>query len=185
MGGKNLPWTEERKALVTELWLSGKSATECAAILGEGATRNAVIGQVTRMKLPKHASKATRSTTTSLMNKARKTDALPKPPKPIKAAAADRQKDRKVVPMLTRISHAHDEPAPITVRGRAWEPLRGSEPIPLSRLHPDHHEGMCRWPVGELREGTFAYCGLPSVKSSELTFRPYCYDHEHLSRRTV
>lgn len=47
-------WTEERVKLVTELWTSGLSASQCAAKLG-GVTRNAVIGKVTRLGLAERA----------------------------------------------------------------------------------------------------------------------------------
>jgi GcrA cell cycle regulator len=46
-------WTEERVELLKRLWLEGLSAGQIAGVLGEGVTRNAVIGKVTRLKLAK------------------------------------------------------------------------------------------------------------------------------------
>src|SRR5262245_52669305 len=45
-------WTDERIALLTKLWAEGQSARQIAAVLG-GVTRNAVIGKVSRLNLPK------------------------------------------------------------------------------------------------------------------------------------
>jgi GcrA cell cycle regulator len=44
-------WTEERVELLKKLWLEGLSASQIAGVLGEGVTRNAVIGKVHRLKL--------------------------------------------------------------------------------------------------------------------------------------
>lgn len=46
-------WTPERIDLLKKLWQEGKSAGQCAAYLGEGLTRSAVIGKVHRLKLAK------------------------------------------------------------------------------------------------------------------------------------
>ena len=35
-------WTEERVELLKKLWLEGLSASQIAAVLGDGVTRNAV-----------------------------------------------------------------------------------------------------------------------------------------------
>jgi GcrA cell cycle regulator len=52
-------WTEERVELLKKLWLEGLSASQIAGILGEGVTRNAVIGKVHRPKLSGRAKPAT------------------------------------------------------------------------------------------------------------------------------
>ena len=59
-------WTEERVELLKKLWLEGLSASQIAGVLGEGVTRNAVIGKVHRLKLSgraKPASSAPRART--------------------------------------------------------------------------------------------------------------------------
>ena len=45
-----MSWTEERVAVLSQLWGSGKSASEIAEILGD-TTRNAVIGKAHRLGL--------------------------------------------------------------------------------------------------------------------------------------
>lgn len=52
-------WTEERVELLKKLWLEGLSASQIAGVLGEGVTRNAVIGKVHRLKLSGRAKPAT------------------------------------------------------------------------------------------------------------------------------
>lgn len=46
-----MSWTDERVALLKQLWGEGKTAAEIAKALGEGVTRNAVIGKAHRLKL--------------------------------------------------------------------------------------------------------------------------------------
>ena len=51
-------WTDERVELLKKLWMEGLSASQIAAVLGEGVTRNAVIGKVHRLKLSGRAKPA-------------------------------------------------------------------------------------------------------------------------------
>ena len=44
-------WTDDRVSLLKQLWGEGKTAAEIAKALGEGVTRNAVIGKAHRLKL--------------------------------------------------------------------------------------------------------------------------------------
>lgn len=46
-----MSWTDERVALLRQLWGEGKTAAEIAKTLGDGVTRNAVIGKAHRLKL--------------------------------------------------------------------------------------------------------------------------------------
>lgn len=51
-----MSWTEERVDLLKKLWGEGKTAAEIAKELGDGVTRNAVIGKAHRMKLSSRVS---------------------------------------------------------------------------------------------------------------------------------
>ena len=44
-----MAWTEERVKKLTLLWKSGNSASKIAIELGEGVSRNAVIGKIHRL----------------------------------------------------------------------------------------------------------------------------------------
>ncbi|MFZ4761903.1 MAG: GcrA family cell cycle regulator [Alphaproteobacteria bacterium] len=46
-----MSWTDERINLLTSLWQEGKTASQIAATLGEGVSRNAVIGKAHRLGL--------------------------------------------------------------------------------------------------------------------------------------
>lgn len=46
-----MSWTEDRVAILEKLWGEGKTAAEIAKELGDGVTRNAVIGKAHRLKL--------------------------------------------------------------------------------------------------------------------------------------
>jgi len=46
-----MSWTDERVSLLKQLWGEGKTAAEIAKVLGDGITRNAVIGKAHRLKL--------------------------------------------------------------------------------------------------------------------------------------
>ena len=46
-----MSWTDERVELLKKLWNQGLSASQIAAELGGGVTRNAVIGKVHRLGL--------------------------------------------------------------------------------------------------------------------------------------
>ena len=48
---EKMPWTDERVELLKKLWTEGHSASQIAARLGMGVTRNAVIGKVHRLNL--------------------------------------------------------------------------------------------------------------------------------------
>lgn len=45
------PWTQERVEQLKTMWAAGLSAAQCAAKLGEGLTRNSIIGKVNRIGL--------------------------------------------------------------------------------------------------------------------------------------
>jgi GcrA cell cycle regulator len=45
MAEANVTWTEERLELLKKLWSEGMSASQIAAELGGGMTRNAVLGK--------------------------------------------------------------------------------------------------------------------------------------------
>ena len=51
-----MAWTEERVKKLTLLWKSGNSASKIAAELGEGVSRNAVIGKIHRLGLSERGS---------------------------------------------------------------------------------------------------------------------------------
>ena len=54
-----MAWTNERVQKLTLLWKNGKSASKIAIELGEGVSRNAVIGKIHRLGLSDRSSGTT------------------------------------------------------------------------------------------------------------------------------
>lgn len=73
-----MSWTDDRVNILKQLWGEGKTAAEIAKVLGDGVTRNAVIGKAHRLKLSSRASpiqqnkKSTRTASSSDRPKMRK-----------------------------------------------------------------------------------------------------------------
>ncbi len=51
-----MSWTEERVSLLKKMWGEGRTAKEIAEALGDGVTRNAVIGKAHRLNLSSRVS---------------------------------------------------------------------------------------------------------------------------------
>ncbi len=72
-----MSWTDDRVTLLKQLWGEGKTAAEIAKVLGDGITRNAVIGKAHRLKLSSRLSPIQQNTV-----KKPKGDAAPRAPRP-------------------------------------------------------------------------------------------------------
>ena len=46
-----MSWTPEREEKLKQLWKKGHSGSQIARLLGDGATRNSVLGKAFRLKL--------------------------------------------------------------------------------------------------------------------------------------
>lgn len=120
-------WTDDRINALKRLWMDGLSASQIARELGEGATRNSVIGKVHRLKLSKRPSVAQRRE--------------PKPPRPKKERKITVRKDPPVRNESYPIPGLEAAPPPPV---EAWLALPGSTPVRVE----DHKTG-CRWPIGD------------------------------------
>jgi GcrA cell cycle regulator len=147
-------WTEERVTVLRKLWTEGHSASQIAKQLG-GVTRNAVIGKVHRLGL---AGRAT-------------------PSRPAKRPV--------------RMARPRHVVAGVASSARPRQYQGGSTLPALVLLHPplealpqadgsfanvltlnDH---MCKWPIGDPTDKTFAFCGRASCSG------PYCEDHARMA----
>jgi GcrA cell cycle regulator len=164
-------WTEERVELLKKLWLEGLSASQIAAALGDGVTRNAVIGKVHRLKLSgraKPVSAAPRarssarpggrrvapsgggSTGLSLLMK-RRTLA----PAPMQGATALKISEEVDVETLA-LPQAQELFIPVEQR------------LTLLQLN----ENTCKWPIGDPLTPEFYFCGQHAEDG-----KPYCEFH--------
>jgi GcrA cell cycle regulator len=152
-------WTNERVALLKQLWADGLSASQIATKLKD-VSRSAVIGKVHRLGLagrpatPRVRTARPRSNIalfparTPQAQRRTVTNPAPKPaPQPQERKAAT------IIPLRERLDL--DEPTP---EGR------------LKLL--DLKDGMCHWPIGDPTEDGFHFCGR-----SRSFATPYCERH--------
>lgn len=171
-----MSWTDERIATLKKMWLQGKSASEIAEKLG-GVTRNAVIGKAHRLNL------SGRPSPIKKVAVPKKAAAAPAPAKKPVAAPVAKAKPAPV-PVAPKAAAPKAAPAPAH-RSSGNGPGKPPEIVQLAALanatsRPDGKivsileltERICRWPVGDPRDGNFGYCGSESYGS-----HPYCAEH--------
>lgn len=151
-------WTPERVAKLLEIWPMGHSASEAAALIG-GVSRNAVIGKVHRLKLPKrpHDSGGRR---------ALDAEALVRKQQEARDRGAHRMRVRRAL-----------------ARGQAAPEFKASDPseVPTSPSYEgslrlqfvDLKPGQCNFPEGE--EAPFEFCGNPVAGGSS-----WCHYHQQI-----
>jgi GcrA cell cycle regulator len=166
-----MAWTDERIALLKQYWEEGRSASQIADLLGEGLSRNAVIGKAHRLGLASRPSPL----------KTGESKAEPKAPRSEPRAAAPK-------PAAPRPAPAAPAPAPV----QAEAPVRPApppvaqpvavEPAPAARATArpkggrvtllDLNDRICKWPIGHPDEPDFHFCGKPVSPGF-----PYCGEH--------
>jgi GcrA cell cycle regulator len=168
-----MSWTEERVERLSTMWLEGRSASQIAAELGEGVSRNAVIGKVHRLGLSGRAV-----------------------PPAGDGAPLRTRRDGATAPSEDAAVHAIDDiaavidsaPEPITFdlpALRAAAPsLRaakaGALPISDRVTILELSGSMCRWPIGDPTSADFRFCGCRAVGTL-----PYCQDHARVAFQPV
>lgn len=156
-------WTDDRVETLKKLWADGLSASQIAAELGGGVTRNAVIGKVHRLGL-------------SGRGKTSPSAGQPRPRKPTRPPSH---------PMTlvggARLGGAVVARAPAATPGIQPQPERLREEdvvIPMSQRVTimELREGMCRWPLGDPTTPEFRFCGAQSFAGI-----PYCAHHSRIA----
>ena len=143
-----MAWTDERIAQLKAGWEGGKTASQIAELLGEGVTRNAVIGKAHRLGLESR-------------------------PSPVKAGEdAESPPAAPVAAAVTAAPTPLAAPAPVPMAARpvAKKPARTGKAAKTSLL--DLNEKICKWPIGHPGDADFHFCG----KASQAGF-PYCTEH--------
>ena len=165
MSDAGLPWTDERVELLKKLWGDGLSASQIAAEIGGGITRNAVIGKVHRLGLSgRGKAKA------APPQRPRKTTQAPSAPAPDAPAPRSSPVLAPVPPALA----VEPQPVAMTVADEVGVPL--SERVTIMDLR----EAMCRWPMGDPTKPDFRFCGARSVAGL-----PYCTHHARVAYQPV
>jgi len=177
-------WTEERVELLKKLWLEGLSASQIAAMLGEGVTRNAVIGKVHRLKLSGRAKPAStpQRARTPVRPTARHT---PSPSggvgsRPLSGAGKSMPRGMSggvsasmsgSAPMhgATALKISEETMVEVEAAPQAAEVFVPVEQrVTLLQLN----EQTCKWPIGDPLTTDFYFCGQHSNDG-----KPYCSFH--------
>jgi len=174
-----MAWTDERIALLKQYWEDGRSASQIAELLGEGLSRNAVIGKAHRLGLASRPSplKLGEPKSAGAKPAPRKTEskAAPKPAavapavEPTTTAARPpAEEPAVVVAPAARPAPVAEAPMPIAP-SRAQQPVR-AKGAKVTLL--DLNDRICKWPIGHPDEPGFHFCGKPVNAGF-----PYCQEH--------
>jgi len=155
-----MSWTTERIELLQKLWLEGCSASRIASELGDGLTRNAVIGKVFRLGLSGRVKASCGH------------GATPQPQKFARRPSSSRTSGQ------TLIGNTALAMQPMLI----VEPLAdATEDIVVSLCEPvtlmELRESMCRWPIGDPAQSEFRYCGAKKLPGAG----PYCACHANVA----
>ncbi len=149
-------WDDSRNVdLLRTMWLDGKSASEIALAI-PGATRNAVIGKVHRMKLGKRASPAA--------TKSRVRTASGREGHRGRSGGLGQSKANSIINRVQGRMKAALVP-------KLPEDDEGVDVTALIGIM-DLNEHTCRWPIGDPLDPSFGFCGKEPVEG-----KPYCEDH--------
>lgn len=155
-------WTDEQIETLTRLWADGLSCS----LIGEamGITRNAVIGKVHRLKLPKRRT-TDRISGWKWMNVSKRS----KWQSQRATTRAERAKPKPKV-KLQRVSVPKPKPQPVEFTADVWEPLAWATPVTLE------HVTGCRWPASD----PFAPVGSVDLfcNCKPLEGKSYCPEHQ-------
>jgi len=145
-----MAWTDERIALLRTSWESGMTASQIAEALGEGVTRNAVIGKAHRLGLEAR-------------------------PSPVKLGEIVEDLVGSATAAVEGVIAVAGDAIAAIVAPRAVpkRPARAAAPVkPAKTTLLDLSEKVCKWPIGHPGETDFHFCGKPSQASF-----PYCTEH--------
>jgi len=157
-----MSWTDDRVEQLKQHWLEGLSASKIASLLGDGLTRNAIIGKVHRL---------------GLAGRAKSPSSTPVRPRPVSHAASHRPSAPRppVAPRIVRgaTALAIASPAMVDPEPETFESV--VLPMSLRVTIVELKEAMCRWPLGDPSSPEFRYCGSPALGG------PYCAHHAALA----
>lgn len=160
-----MSWNDERVEMLRKLWQDGLSASQIAAELANGITRNAVIGKVHRLglsgraKAPAQAAPRARPAA-----KPARTSSAPAP-----RTHAPIMRGNLAYALAPRVMEA--PPQPKALLEEVVIPM--SERVTIMELR----ESMCRWPMGDPATPEFRYCG----GDAPIGEGPYCKFHARVA----
>lgn len=159
-------WNDETIESLKKLWMDGHSASTIAKMLGEGFTKNAVIGKIHRLKIPNEGNR------------------------PVRARPSSTPRAR--VARTPSVSRARRTAVKLTANSmdRLFESRLLTETVPdINFLLPETvnfgfsqavqglGKDTCKWPVGDPRDTDFRFCGGHADGHTGT----YCHHHEALA----
>lgn len=181
-GAQTAGWTDERVETLKKLWMEGLSASQIAGQLGEGVTRNAVIGKVHRLKLSARA-KPTNSTPRA------RPAARPAPRRVASPSSAGMSNmGATAKPRPTMSSRPQSMGATALAHNPEMETQLYVAPVVQELFIPEDKrlsllqlsESTCKWPIGDPLSKDFYFCGQHSLESG-----PYCEFHSRRAYHQV
>lgn len=168
-----MSWTDERVELLRRLWLEGLSASQIAGELGNGITRNAVIGKVHRLGLSGRVKAQIAPSTRLRLRQHEQPQELHEQLQQQRPVAA--RSGGTIVHGNTALA-LKSEP----VEFINPKPVVESLVIPISERVTimELKESMCRWPHGDPTSMEFRYCG---AHKAVITEGPYCSFHTRMA----
>lgn len=160
-------WDNEANLLaLKDLHDKGLSASQIAKELGQGISRNAVIGKIHRSGMVRPAAALPLMRGKQIAHTRPKRFLVPPAPKVRKP---------HVNPPKPVAEPESYHPPRVVIKANAWEPLPGSDP------QPECKHGFCKWPVGTWDEGDRAFCANPAKWHKDGYALSYCTDHHAMS----
>ena len=168
-------WTEQQIQTLKQMWGHGHSASEIAVHMGNGMSRNAIIGKAHRMKLSAGLASTTKGTVTV---GGQRYNAAPQ----VSGSTVKSSRSRVMMrplpvlptpPASTAAKLANKESA---FRSFETPAIKRTEGIAVTRAG----ERQCRWPVGDPRSPDFRFCGCGVYESL-----PYCIDHARVAYQSM
>ena len=163
-------WTPEVVDAMHKMWLDGKSMSQISAALGNGITRNAVIGKVHRLRWTQSAQAAARA--------AAGTDtksASPRAPRPAPAGRSVNVSRLAARPRSVAAALPTSRPAPIAQPQMPDTEHYGSFAILGIFEKNERGAAACKWPVGDPSSHDFRFCGTDRASG------PYCAFHHNMA----
>ena len=198
-----MAWTEERVKKLTLLWKSGNSASKIALELGEGVSRNAVIGKIHRLGLsergsglsPKGTKKSSEDQSDNTLT-ADKSQIDFKLDPNLEQSAKRKGKKRGRKPSIKKLLNNENTSDSIpkinnNLLSESGELESEVDQVTLDNLIKieknakklsllELTEKTCKWPIGDPATSEFWFCGHPSAQG-----KPYCEAHVSIAFQAV
>lgn len=165
-----MSWTDDRVEVLKKLWMEGLSASQIAGELGQGVTRNAVIGKVHRLKLSARAKPASTSARPRAARPSRRVNTGTRSSSPGVSMAGRRSMGSAPMIGATALKQSEDVAAEMEMAPAHVQEIfiPEAERIGLLGLTED----TCKWPIGDPVSTEFHFCGQGSLDG-----KPYCEFH--------